>query len=94
MRSFKIQVNPQNNWLKEKTTHSSNKIDFENGKPRKQGLRQKKQLFDNIEDDFIRKGISKYRYGPWTFILNDPSFKFHPSRKPCTLAVVRKTIDF
>ena len=28
-----------------KATHCSNKIDFEKGEPSKQGLRQKKQLF-------------------------------------------------
>ena len=38
------------------------------------------------------KGISKYGYGRWTSILNDPSFKFHPSRKPCTLAVRAKKL--
>ena len=75
-----------------KATHSSNKIDFEKGEPSKQGLRQKKVAFSDSEDNFIRKGISKYGYGRWTSILNDPSFKFHPSRKPCTLAVRAKKI--
>ena len=70
-----------------KATHSSNKID-----PRKQVLRQKKAAFSDNEDNFIRKGISKYGYGRWTSMLNDPSFKFHPSRKPCTLAVRSKKI--
>ena len=73
-----------------KATHSSNKIDFEKDEPRKQGLRQKKAAFSDSEDNFIRKGISKYGYGRWTSILNDPSFKFHPSRKPCTLTVRAK----
>ena len=77
-----------------KATHSSNKIDFEKGEPRKQGLRQKKAAFSDSEDNFIRKGISKYGYGRWASILNDPSFKFHPSRKPCTLAVRAKKIDY
>ena len=75
-----------------KATHSSNKIDFEKGEPSKQGLRQKKVAFSDSEDDFIRKGISKYGYGRWTSILNDPNFKFHPSRKPCTLAVRAKKL--
>ena len=75
-----------------KATHSSNKIYFEKGEPRKQGLRQKKAAFSDSEDNFIRKGISKYGYDRWTFILNDPSFKFHPSREPCTLAVRAKKI--
>ena len=76
-----------------KATHSSNKINFERDKPSKQGLRQKKVAFSDSEDNFIRKGISKYGYGRWTSILNDPSFKFHPSRKPCTLAVRAKKYD-
>ena len=70
-----------------KATHSSNKINFERDEPSKQGLRQKKVAFSDSEDNFIRKGISKCGYGRWTSILNDPSFKFHPSRKPCRLAV-------
>ena len=75
-----------------KATHSSNKIDFKKGEPRGQGLRQKKAAFSDSEDNFIRKGISKYGYGRWTSILNDPSFEFNPSRKPCTLAVRAKKI--
>ena len=75
-----------------KATHSSNKINFERDEPSKQGLRQKKVAFSDSEDNFIRKGISKYGYGRWTSILNDPSFKFHPSRKPCTLAIRAKKI--
>ena len=73
-----------------KATHSTNKIDFEKGEPSKQGLRQKKAAFSESEDDFIGKGISKYGYGRCTSILNDPNFKFHPSHKPCTLAVRAK----
>ena len=73
-----------------KAPHSSNKIDFEKGEPRKQGLRQKKAAFLDREDNFIRKGISKYDCGRWTSILNDPSFKFHLLRNPCTLAVRAK----
>ena len=73
-----------------KATHSSNKIHFEKGETRKQGLRQKKAAFSDSEDNFISKGISEYGYSRWTSILNEPSFKFHPSRKPCTLAVRAK----
>ena len=40
-----------------KDTHSSNKIDFEKGEPSKQGLQQKKGVFSDSEDDFIRKGF-------------------------------------
>ena len=74
-----------------KATHPSNKIGFERDEPCKQGLWQKKVAFS---DNFIRKGISKYGYGRWNSILNDPSFKFHPSRKPYTLAVRAKKIWF
>ena len=73
-----------------KATHSSNKRDFEKGESSKQGLRRKKTVSSDCEDNFIRKGISKYGYCRWTSILNDPNFKFHPSRKPCTLAVHAK----
>ena len=75
-----------------KATHSSNKINFERDEPSKQGLRQKKVAFSDSEDNFIRNGICKYGYGRWTSILNDPSFKFHPSCKPCKLAVRSKKI--
>ena len=73
-----------------KSTHA--KIDFEKDEPSNQKLRLKKVAFSNSEDNFISKGISKYHYGRWTSILNDPNFKFHPSRKPCTLAVRAKKI--
>ena len=62
-----------------KATHSSNKIDFEKGEPKKQGLRQKRAAFSDSEDNFIRKGISKYGYGLWTSILNDPSLFLIPN---------------
>ena len=74
-----------------KATHCTNKIDFERDKASK-GYKQKKVVLSDSEDNFIRKGISKYGYGRWTSILNDPSFKFHPSRKPCTLAIRAKKI--
>ena len=61
-----------------KATHSSNKTDFERDEPSEQGLRQKKVAFSDSEDNFIRKGISKYGYGRWTSILNDPSSRFYP----------------
>ena len=48
--------------------------------------------FSDSKDNFIRKGISKYGYSQWSSILNDPNFKFHPPRKPCTLAVRAKKI--
>ena len=53
-----------------KAAHSSSKIDFEKGEPSNQILRQRKVAFLGSEDNFIRKGISKYGYGRWTSILN------------------------
>ena len=46
-----------------KTTHSSNKLDFEKDQPSQQELGQKKVAFSDSEDNFIRQGISKYGYG-------------------------------
>ena len=76
-----------------KATHFSNKIYFQRDEPSKQVFQQKKVAFSDREDNFICKWISKYGYGRWTSILNDPSFNFHPSRKPCTLAVRAKKND-
>ena len=45
-----------------KVTDSSNKIYFERDEPSKLGLRHKKVAFSDREDNFIRKGISKYGY--------------------------------
>ena len=56
-------------------------------------LRQKKVAFSDIEDNFIRHGIFRHGNGRWTAILNDLDFKFHPSRKPCTLAVRAKRLN-
>ena len=73
-----------------KAALSSNKIDFEKDEPSNPGLRQKKAAFSDTEDNFIRKGTSNYGYGRWTSILNNPSFKLHPSHKPRTLIVRAK----
>ena len=75
-----------------KNTRAKTTVDFEKGESSKINLRQKKVPFSNAEDNFIRKGILRYGQGRWTSILNDPSFKFHPSRKACTLAVRYKKI--
>ena len=56
------------------------------------GYDREKIAFSDSEDNFILKGISKYGYGRWPSILNDPSFKSHPSRKPFTLSVRTKKI--
>ena len=91
LRISKIQAKSSEQLVElNKATNSSNKTDFDKGEPRKQGLRRKKATFLDSDDNFKRKGISKYGYGRWTSILNDPSFKFHSSRKPCTLAVRAK----
>ena len=75
-----------------KGTKSKKKVHFEKGESSKVNLRQRKVPFSDIEDNFIRKGISKYGDGRWTSILKDPNYKFHPSRKACTLAVRAKKI--
>ena len=77
-----------------KAIHSSDKLDFGKGEPRKQGFRQKKAAFSDSKDNFIHKGISKFCYDRWASILNYPSFKFHPSRKSCKLAVGAKKYDY
>ena len=56
-------------------------------KSTKTRTRTKKVPFSDIEDIFIKRGISKHGNGQWTRILHDKGFKFHPSRKNSTLAV-------
>ena len=46
-----------------KSTHSSNKIDFEKFEPSNQKLQQIKVDLLDSEDNFVLKGISKYGYG-------------------------------
>jgi len=52
--------------------------------------RRKKCPFTKEEDNFLIKGIKKYGQGRWTNILNDPEYKFHPSRKNSTLIMRAK----
>ena len=47
----------------------------------------KKVAFLESDVNHMRKGASKYGCGNWVSILDDPSFKFYPSRKACLLAV-------
>ena len=47
--------------------------------------RKKKNAFTKEEDNFLLKGLKKYGQGKLTHILNDPEYKFHPSRKNSTL---------
>ena len=54
--------------------------------------RTKKVQFSDIEDNFIKQGVSKYGNGQWTRILQDKDFKFHPSRRVSTLAVRARKI--
>jgi len=56
--------------------------------------RRKKCTFSKEEDNFLIKGIKKYGKGKWTSILNDPEYKFHPSRKNSTLIMRAKAKKF
>ena len=47
----------------------------------------KKVLFSEMEDSFLKQGVSKYGMGKWTRIVNDSNYKFHSPRKASTLAV-------
>ena len=53
-------------------------------------IRIKKVPFSEIEDSFLKQGVSKYGMGKWTSILNDSNYKFQFSRKASTLAVRAK----
>ena len=55
-------------------------------------IRIKKVPFSEMEDSFLKQGVSKYGMGKWTSILNDSSYKFHSSRKASTLAVRAKKL--
>lgn len=52
--------------------------------------RKKKTPFSSYEDGFLADGIQRYGIGKWSAILNDPQYKFDPSRKPATLLVRAK----
>ena len=54
--------------------------------------RNKRTPFSSIEDDFLRKGIQKYGKGVWTKLLQDDSFKFHPTRRPSSLFLRAKVL--
>ena len=56
--------------------------------------RKKKNLFTREEDSFLLKGLKKHGKGKWTHILNDPEYKFHPSRKNSTLMMRAKSKHF
>ena len=57
----------------------------------KVNTRKKKNAFTKEEDNFLIKGLKKYGRGKWTHILNDPEYKFHPSRKNSTLMMRART---
>lgn len=57
-------------------------------------VRTKKAPFSSMEDQFLIDGLKKYGSGKWTSILNDPGYKFHPSRRVSTLAVRSKQKKF
>ena len=54
--------------------------------------RKRKVPFSELEDGFIKKSLTRYGNGRWTSIINDPEYKFHPSRQPATLAVRAKKL--
>ena len=56
--------------------------------------RTRKVPFSRMEDTFLCKGIKKYGAGKWTSILNEPEYKFHPSRKASTLLLRARKISF
>lgn len=56
--------------------------------------RSKKIPFSKIEDNYIVEGMKKYGPGKWTNILNDSAYKFHPTRKACTLCLRAKNKGF
>ena len=56
--------------------------------------RQKKTLFTREEDSFLLKGLQKHGKSKWTHILKDPEYKFHPSRKSCTLMMRAKSKNY
>ena len=41
--------------------------------------------FTKEEDDFLKEGITKHRFGQWTAILRDLDFKFQDGRTPDSL---------
>ena len=55
-------------------------------------IRIKKVPFSEMEDSFLKQGVSKYGMGKWTSILSDSNYKFHSSRKASTLAVRAKKV--
>ena len=40
-------------------------------------IRKRREPFSLKEDDYLKEGIVKHRYGKWTAILRDPNFNFH-----------------
>ena len=45
-----------------------------------QGHQRRPLRFTTDEDDFLKKGIDKHRFGQWTAILRDPDFRFQKGR--------------
>ena len=57
-------------------------------------IRKRKNSFSKEEDGFIKNGLKRHGTGKWTQILNDPDYKFHPSRKISTLLTRAKKLNF
>ena len=55
-------------------------------------IRIKKVPFSEMEDSFLKQGVSKYGMEKWTSILNDSNYKIHSSRKTSTLVVGAKRL--
>ena len=52
----------------------------------------KKVPFSEMEDSFLKQGVSKYGMAKLTSIPNDSNYKFHSSRKASVLAVRAKKL--
>ena len=55
-------------------------------------IRIKKVSFSEMEEIFLKQGVSKYCMGKWTSILNYSNYRFHSFRKAATLAVRAKKL--
>ena len=55
-------------------------------------IRIKKVPFSEMEDSFLKQGVSKYGMAKLTSIPNDSNYKFHSSRKASVLAVRAKKL--
>ncbi|XP_066934540.1 uncharacterized protein [Clytia hemisphaerica] len=78
---------------RQQVLNTSLKIDMESISTTS-GTRGRKSSFTKEEDMFIINGLKKYGKGKWTQILNDPNYKFHPSRRISTLMTRAKKQNY